>query len=75
MIDGLGAGLILVGLILQSPSVLIAIKMVFIFAFMMITGPTAVHSLARAALHGGMKLVPDKDPAGPEIAPAPEETP
>lgn len=68
VIDGLGAGLILTGLVLQAPTVLIAVKMVMIFAFMMVTGPTAVHSLARAALHGGEKLLPDPQPK-PEQAP------
>ena len=60
VIDGLGAGLILVGLLLQSPSFNIGVKLLFIAIFMLITGPTATHSLARAALHGGLKLLPGK---------------
>jgi multicomponent Na+:H+ antiporter subunit G len=67
VIDGLGAGLILMGLLLQAPGFNIGVKLVFIAVFMMITGPTATHSLARAALHGGLKLLPgDQTPEIPE---------
>ena len=49
IIDSLGAILILIGLITQTQDFLVIIKLLFILFFMMITGPTAVHALARAA--------------------------
>lgn len=53
--DTLGAGLILLGLLLQSGFTIAAIKIVLIFVFMMVTGPTATHALAKAALHGRLE--------------------
>ena len=50
IIDSLGAILILLGLITQTQDILVIIKLLLILLFMMITGPTAVHALARAAL-------------------------
>ena len=50
IIDSLGAILILLGLITQTQNILVIIKLFLILLFMMITGPTAVHALARAAL-------------------------
>jgi len=49
VIDSLGAILILLGLITQTQDFLVIIKLVFILIFMMLTGPTAVHALARTA--------------------------
>ncbi len=49
IIDSLGAILILLGLITQTQEILVIIKLLLILLFMMITGPTAVHALARAA--------------------------
>ena len=50
IIDSLGAILILLGLITQTENLLIIFKILLILVFMMLTGPTAVHALARAAL-------------------------
>jgi multicomponent Na+:H+ antiporter subunit G len=55
--DTLGAGLILLGLLLQTPEFISGIKLVLIFVFLVITGPTATHALAKAALHGGLRPV------------------
>ena len=52
--DTLGAGLMLGGMLLQSGSWIVAVKIVLIFIFMVVTGPTATHALAKAALHGGL---------------------
>ncbi len=52
MTDTLGAGLILLGLVLQAGWTLVAAKLVFIFIFIVWTSPTAAHALALAALHG-----------------------
>lgn len=50
IIDSMGAILILLGLITQTSDILIIFKLLLILAFLMLTGPTAVHALARAAL-------------------------
>jgi len=52
--DTLGAGLILVALAIEAGWSLVAVKLVLIWAFMLFTGPTATHALAKAALHGGL---------------------
>ncbi|MGH1537683.1 MAG: monovalent cation/H(+) antiporter subunit G [Gammaproteobacteria bacterium] len=49
IVDSLGAILILIGLITQTQDWLVIVKLLFILFFMMLTGPTAVHALARAA--------------------------
>ncbi len=53
--DTMGAGLMLAGMLLQSGTWIVAAKLILIFLFMMITGPTATHALAKAALHGGLR--------------------
>jgi multicomponent Na+:H+ antiporter subunit G len=53
--DTLGAGLIIAGLLLQSPDWLGAIKLILIAMFLILTGPAASHALAKAALHGGLR--------------------
>lgn len=55
IVDTLGAGLILLGLLVQSPGWVGAAKLVLILLFLELTGPTATHALAKAALHGGLK--------------------
>ena len=49
IIDSLGAILILLGLMTQTQDIFVIIKLLLILLFMMITGPTAVHALARTA--------------------------
>jgi len=53
IIDTLGIGLILVGLMFQAGLTLITAKLVLILVFVFFTSPTATHALARAALNGG----------------------
>jgi multicomponent Na+:H+ antiporter subunit G len=53
--DTLATGLIIFGLLLQTDDWLVAVKLVLVFIFVLITGPTATHALARAALHAGFK--------------------
>ncbi len=59
--DTMGAGLVLVGLMLQGGLSLVTVKLVLMFYFMMFTGPTAVHALAEAALQGKLDPVIDSD--------------
>ena len=46
ILDSMGAGLILLGLALQAPNYLVALKLMFIFFFLMITSLAAIHALA-----------------------------
>ena len=48
----MGMGLTLIGLILLAGWSLPSVKLVLILGFMLLTGPTATHALAKAALHG-----------------------
>jgi multicomponent Na+:H+ antiporter subunit G len=61
--DTLGAGLVLVGLMLQGGFSLVTVKLLLIFYFMVFSGPTAVHALAQAALQSRLKPVVDDDKA------------
>jgi multicomponent Na+:H+ antiporter subunit G len=53
--DTLGAGLILVGLVLQAGFTLVAAKLLMIGVLILFTTPTATHALARAGLARGLK--------------------
>lgn len=65
VLDTLGAGLILLGFALQTGFDLIIVKLALVLAFVLITGPTAAHALARSALHQGVK--PDTDGRDEEL--------
>lgn len=69
LIDTMGIGFILTGLMFQAGFTLITAKLVLILAFVFFTSPTSTHALARAALSGGLvpQVVEDnpKD-GGPE---------
>jgi multicomponent Na+:H+ antiporter subunit G len=55
IIDSIGAGLLIVGMMLQAGPTLITLKLLFIFILFFITSPVATHALAQAALHAGDK--------------------
>lgn len=55
LIDTGGAGLILLGLMLQSGLNLITVKLLLILLFLWFTSPTASHVLAQSALRDGLK--------------------
>lgn len=55
LIDTLGIGLILFGLVFQAGLSIVTIKLVLIFIFIFFTSPTATHALASAALDEGVK--------------------
>lgn len=57
IIDTLGAGLVLLGLMLQGGWTQVTIKLILILLFLWFTSPTATHSLVKAAL---------SDPENPE---------
>jgi multicomponent Na+:H+ antiporter subunit G len=50
--DTLGADLILLGLLLQVPDVITAVKILLIIFFLLMTSPVATHSVAHAAYAG-----------------------
>jgi multicomponent Na+:H+ antiporter subunit G len=58
--DTAGAGLLLTGLLLRVEGWESAIRLVLIFLFMMLTGPTAAHALAQAARRDGERALGDE---------------
>ena len=65
--DTAGAGLMLLGMILQAGLTLIAVKLLMIGLLLLFTSPTATHALAKAALARGLKplLAAGEDPSKP----------
>jgi multicomponent Na+:H+ antiporter subunit G len=65
LVDTLGAGFILFGLLLQAGFTLVAVKLLFIGALLLFTSPTGTHALARAAHERGLKplLAEPEDPS------------
>jgi multicomponent Na+:H+ antiporter subunit G len=57
VIDTMGAGLIILGLMLQSGFTLATGKLLILGLLIFFTSPTASHSLANAALERGVKPV------------------
>ena len=56
VIDSAGAGLVLLGLMLQAGWTLVAVKLAIIGLLLFFTSPTATHALANAALARGLRL-------------------
>ena len=52
--DTLGAMLILLGLGLQAGIGLVAVKLLFVYAFLFATGPASAHALVKAAFAKGL---------------------
>ncbi len=59
LIDTLGVGLILIGLMFQAGFTLVTAKLILILVFIFFTSPTATHALARAAINHD--ILPDVD--------------
>jgi multicomponent Na+:H+ antiporter subunit G len=55
--ETLGAGLILMGLMLQAGLTLVCVKLLIIGLLIFFTSPTATHALTRAALTRGLEPV------------------
>jgi len=55
VIDTLGAGLILLGLLLQAPSWQVGAKLALIMVLLLFTSPAATHALAKAAVARGVR--------------------
>jgi multicomponent Na+:H+ antiporter subunit G len=58
--DTLGAGLVLLGLVLQAGLSLLAVKLAMIFFLLLLTSPTSTHAIARAARASGQEPVLDE---------------
>jgi len=60
--ETLGAGLLILGMLLQAGFTLVAVKLIFILLVLLATAPVATHALARAALHNGERpLLADRE--------------
>lgn len=55
IVDTVGAGLLIIGMMLQAGATLISLKLLFIFILFFVTSPVATHALAQAALQAGDK--------------------
>ena len=55
VIDTLGVGFLILGMILQVGFSLVALKLLFILGLFFFTGPVVTHALAQAALHAGVE--------------------
>ena len=65
IIDTMGIALTFAGLVLLAGWSLPAVKLVLILCFMLLTGPTATHALAKAALHGRLNPLSGRPPEPP----------
>ena len=64
--DTMGAGAILLGLMLHSGLQLATLKLVMILFFLLVTSPTATHALAKSAVSRGVRpLLADDAEDGP----------
>jgi multicomponent Na+:H+ antiporter subunit G len=61
VIDTLGAGFILLGLMLQSGLTLVAAKLLMVGLLIFFASPTATHALARAAMARGLQPLLHRD--------------
>lgn len=52
--DTLGAGMILIGLMIISTDILVFSKLVLVLLLTLLIGPTTSHVLAKAAYHNGL---------------------
>jgi multicomponent Na+:H+ antiporter subunit G len=59
--DTLGAGLVLLGLMLQAGWTLVAVKLAIIGLLIFFTSPAATHALAKAALGRGLQPLLGKE--------------
>ncbi|MDA0240459.1 MAG: monovalent cation/H(+) antiporter subunit G [Proteobacteria bacterium] len=59
--DTLGAGLLILGMMIQGGFTLVTVKLFLIMLFAFFAGPTATHALAQAALSMGIKPLLSQD--------------
>ncbi len=66
MTDTLGAGLILIGLMLQGGFTLVTVKLIMILVFIAFTSPTSTHALIHTAYASGVRPLLTEDRTGRE---------
>ncbi len=69
--DTLGAGFMLLGMMLAAGLSLVSLKLLFILGLLVFTGPVVTHALARAALHENIKPLLAEDRRGTSRTGAP----
>jgi multicomponent Na+:H+ antiporter subunit G len=62
--DTLGVGFLILGMSLQAGFGLVTLKLVFLLALFLFTGPVVTHALAQACLHEGIKPLLAEDRRG-----------
>ncbi len=67
--DSAGVILLIIGMCLQGGATLITVKLLFIGVFLFLTGPTATHAIANAALVTGLRPLEAKGLTGAEPEP------
>lgn len=66
VVETLGAGFILLGLLLQAGFTLVAVKLLLVALLIFFASPTASHALTRAAMLRGVKpLLAEEGPSKP----------
>lgn len=68
--ETLGAGLLLVGLMLHAGLTLVTAKLAIIGALILLASPTASHALAKAALTSGLKPLLGAQGSDKEVPPS-----
>jgi multicomponent Na+:H+ antiporter subunit G len=65
VIDTLGIGLLIIGMMLQAGFTLVTLKLIFLLVLFFYTGPVVTHALAQACLHEGVtpELSEDRRPS------------
>ncbi|MEJ2204883.1 MAG: monovalent cation/H(+) antiporter subunit G [Gemmatimonadota bacterium] len=62
MTDTMGAGFLILGMCLQAGLSLLTLRLLIVYAFLMVTSPIGTHALARAALGGDIVPVRGEAP-------------
>ena len=74
--DTMGAGMILIGLMMQAGDPLVVGKLIMLLLFIFLTSPVAGHALVKAAYAGGLRIEqPLEDWTGNEPRSEPDSTP
>ncbi|MBN42767.1 MAG: sodium:proton antiporter [Alphaproteobacteria bacterium] len=68
IIDTLGMGFLILGMLLQAGFTFVAAKLIILAALVLLTTPVATHALAQAALHAGIRPKLSYDETGGHIA-------
>jgi multicomponent Na+:H+ antiporter subunit G len=66
VIETLGGGLIMLGLLLQAGVTLVAVKLLIVALLVFFASPTATHALAKAAMERGVRpllATPEDEPS------------